>query len=299
MLTGIHFLLTLECNFECDHCFLFCGPHAGATFTLSQVKDVFSEIEKIGAIDNVYFEGGEPFIYYPIMLEGIKMARRMNLDVGIVTNAYFATSEEDAEIWLRPIVDMGISYLSLSDDAYHGGEDTSPAKIAHKAAEKLGLPVGSICIEEPRVEMDTDRGEDKGEPVIGGDVLFKGRAAEKLTEGLPTKNWRKFDCCPAEELEHPKRVHIDALGNVHICQGLSMGNMWKTPLSELVSKYDCKKHPICKHLVDGGPAKLSETYNAGHSEEHVSECHFCYYIRKSLIEKFPEYLAPKQVYGLT
>ena len=26
MLTGIHFILTYTCNFECDHCFLYCSP---------------------------------------------------------------------------------------------------------------------------------------------------------------------------------------------------------------------------------------------------------------------------------
>jgi MoaA/NifB/PqqE/SkfB family radical SAM enzyme len=25
-MNGIHFLLTYTCNFECDHCFLYCGP---------------------------------------------------------------------------------------------------------------------------------------------------------------------------------------------------------------------------------------------------------------------------------
>ncbi len=40
MLTGIHFLLTYQCNFECDHCFLYCAPHAKGTFTLDQLRKV-------------------------------------------------------------------------------------------------------------------------------------------------------------------------------------------------------------------------------------------------------------------
>jgi len=26
MIKEVHFLLTYTCNFECDHCFLYCGP---------------------------------------------------------------------------------------------------------------------------------------------------------------------------------------------------------------------------------------------------------------------------------
>ena len=98
MLTGAHFLLTYTCNFECDHCFLYCGPSAKGTFTLSQIKNVFNELLKIETLDWVYFEGGEPFLFYPLMLEGIKIATGLGFKTGIVTNAYWATSEENAQL---------------------------------------------------------------------------------------------------------------------------------------------------------------------------------------------------------
>ena len=104
--------------------------------------------------------------------------------------------------------------------------------------------------------------------------------------------------CPHEELEHPGRVHLDAYGNVHICQGISMGNAWQTPLSELVRDYDAGLHPICGPLVRGGPAALAGEYNVDHEAGYVDECHFCYAVRTALLERFPDYLAPRQVYGL-
>jgi hypothetical protein len=33
-------------------------------------------------------------------------------------------------------------------------------------------------------------------------------------------------------------------------------------------------------------------------EASVDECHYCFEVRKALIDKFPEYLAPRQVYGI-
>ena len=98
MLTGIHFLLTYMCNLECDHCFIYSGPRAKGTFTISQIQNVLDEATKIETIEWIYFEGGEPFLFYPIMLEGIKIARSMGFKVGVVTNSYYATSEDDAEV---------------------------------------------------------------------------------------------------------------------------------------------------------------------------------------------------------
>ena len=69
MLNGIHFILTYACNYTCDHCFLYCGPNSQGTFTLTQIKQILDEAVKIGSIEWIYFEGGEPFLYYPIMIE--------------------------------------------------------------------------------------------------------------------------------------------------------------------------------------------------------------------------------------
>ncbi len=299
MLTGIHFLLTYVCNFECDHCFLYCGPNSEGTFTLSQVKQVLGEAAKIGTVTMVYFEGGEPFLYYPLMVEGIKIARNKGFETGVVTNSYWATTEEDAQLWLRPLVDLQVADLSVSDDAFHHGDvKVTPAQLALAAARHLGLSSDSICIDEPAVEMSTVKDQDKGAPVIGGGAMFRGRAVEKLLEGLPTRPWNELTECPYEDLREPGRVHLDPYGHVHLCQGLSMGNMWETPLSTLVETYDPASHPICGPLLEGGPALLAERHAIEHEDEYVDECHFCYLLRLALIDKFPQYLAPKQVYGL-
>lgn len=298
MLTEIHLLLTYECNFECDHCFLYCGPDAEGTFTLRQVRQVLEEAAKIGTVEFVYFEGGEPFLYYPLMVEGIRMAREIGFQTGVVTNSYWATSEEDAALWLKSLAELQVADLSVSDDAFHHGEDDSPAQRAVAAARRLGMPVDSICIEEPTVEVGIEKDQDRGAPVIGGGAMFRGRAVEKLVEGLPTRRWEVLTECPYEDLREPGRVHVDPYGHVHICQGLSMGNMWETPLSKLAGTYHAQSHPICGPLLEGGPALLAREYRVDHEDEYVDECHFCYMVRRAMIDRFPQYLAPRLVYGL-
>jgi len=299
MLKGIHFLLSYKCDSECDHCFVYSSPQAKGTFTLDQIKRVFDELAKIKTIERVYFEGGEPFLFYPLMYEGIRIASSLGIKTGIVTNAYWATSEGDAELWLKPLQDLGVSDISISDDTFHYEDnEASPSKNALNAAEKLGMSSGSIGIDKPTAEEGIVKKQAKGKPVIGGGVMFRGRAVEKLIGSLPRRPWKEFTECPYEDLGNPKRVHLDAYGSIHLCQGLSMGNMWDVPLSKIVKQYDADSHPICKPLINGGPTLLAKEHDIEHEDEYVDACHMCYLVRLALIDRFPQYLAPKSVYGL-
>lgn len=299
MLTEIHIFLTYKCTYECDHCFLYSNPEADGTITIQQIRNVLEESQKIGSVKWIYFEGGEPFLFYPLLVEGVKLARNMGFQVGIVTNAYWATSQKVAELKLRPLQELGLDFLSISDDIFHNrGRTDNFAKRALTVALKLGIPSSPICIQKPFVEALPGQGLEKGAPVVGGGAMFKGRAVDKLTEGLPQRPWDKLLQCPHEDLQSPSRVHLDSHGNIHLCQGVSMGNLWQRPLSELVAEYKAGEHPICAPLTMGGPAALARQYEVDHEEEYIDECHFCYLTRRALIDRFPTYLAPRQVYGL-
>ena len=146
--------------------------------------------------------------------------------------------------------------------------------------------------------IEKNKEQVKGKPIYMGGPKLRGRAIEKFVKGLPTKQWDEFTECPFEDLRNPNRVHIDSYGNVHLCQGLSMGNMWETPLSDLVEAYDYDAHPICGPLLKGGPAQLVRVYDVKHENEYVDACHLCSMTCLSLLDRFPQYLAPGQVYGL-
>lgn len=297
MLTGVHFILTYMCNFECDHCFLYCSPRSTGTFTLNQVKTVLGELQKMGTITNVSFEGGEPFLFHPLLVESVRLANEKGFETAIETNTYWAITKDDAGLWLRPLQDSGLSTLEVSDDTFHHGEEVAnSAKRAFSAAQHLGMKVNSIRINKPEVEKN--KGTVKGDPIYRGGPKLRGRAVKTLTQGLPTRSWKTFTECPFEDLRDPKRVHIDAFGNVHLCQGLSMGNMWETPLCDLVSRYDPDAHPICGPLLKGGPAQLARAYKVEHAGEYVDACHMCSDICLRLIDRFPACIAPRQVYGL-
>lgn len=299
MLSEIHFLLTYRCNFECDHCFLYCSPTTPGTFTIQQVEDVLEEALKIGTIEMIYFEGGEPTQYYPLLLESVRRAHQKGFQVGIVSNAYMALTEEDALLWLKPLAEGGLSVLSVSNDAFHYGEEKeNPAEIGWKVGLKLQLNAFPICIDPPEILEETSPMDGKGQAVIGGGARFRGRAADTLTKGLPLRPWDEMIVCPDEDLLTPSRVHVDSYGNIQICQGISLGNFWEKPLSEIMASYHPDQHPICGPLHMGGPAELVRTLKIEPGEEYVDECHLCFLTRRDIIDRYPLYLTPRQVYGL-
>jgi len=296
VITGLHLIQTYKCNFECDHCFVYSGPEARGVMKISDIHRILAEAKKTEIVEWIYFEGGEPFLYYQAMLWGLRKARDYGFKTGIVTNAYWATSVKDAEEWLKPIVETGISGLSVSDDAYHYGEaEENLAKHAYEAAENVGLSAGKITIEDPKKYMREI--EWKGKPIVEGRVQFKGRAVEKLVADLPRRPWSRFDKCLDEDFSNQSRVHVDPFGYIHVCQGITIGNMNQTPLSQLLTTFEPERHPICEPILKGGPAELARRYGIEHEEGYVDECHLCYSARLRLRKRFPKILAPDQVYG--
>ena len=250
-LSGIHFLLSYCCTYECDHCFVWSSPKASGTMTLAQIRDALDQARELGTVEMVYFEGGEPFLYYPIMVQALREAAAMGFKRGIVTNNYWATSVEDAIEWLRPIAEIGVDDLSLSSDLFHGEAMlTETARCATEAARLLGLPEGILAVETPDGCAAYPQ-KDKGEPITGGAVRFRGRAVAQLSEGVPRLPWTEFTDCPDEDFADPGRVHLDAYGNLHICQGVVMGNLWRRPLKEIVAAYDPRNDPIIGPLSVG------------------------------------------------
>lgn len=294
-LNGIHLLLTYRCIEECDHCFVWSGPSSEGVMSLSQVQDILEQAKDLGTVDMIYVEGGEPFLYYPIMVETLRLAKEMGFNIGLVTNGYWATDPKDSEVWLEPISRLGPKDISLSADPFHYEElDSERTFNAASAANRLGIPTQILSI---------DWGEEEKRDVIGkaeigySDVMYKGRAAVKLAEDAPKKSWKEFTECPYENLEDPGRVHIDPYGFVHVCQGLCIGNVFQTPLGEIMGGYDYKSHPIIGPLVNGGPVALSEKCGIPPQGEYADACQFCYELRVKLRKKYPETLCPDQMYG--
>jgi MoaA/NifB/PqqE/SkfB family radical SAM enzyme len=292
-LSGLHILLTYQCTCECDHCFVWGSPWQTGTLTFEQIEQILQQAKEAG-VTSIYFEGGEPFLYYPILVQSVRRAADMGFSVGIVSNAYWANSVADAEEWLRPFVGR-LADLSVSSDLFHCSETMGERpQNALVAAKWLNIPTGMLSVAQPDAEARQSHGQIENESA----VMYRGRATVNLASRAESHPWESFDSCPHEDLREPGRIHLDPLGNLHICQGVSIGNLFKKPLKQICEEYDPDTHPICGPLLEGGPAALVTEYNVPHADAYADACHLCYAARTTLRPRFPQCLSPDQMYGV-
>ena len=310
-LEGIHFLVTYRCTYKCDHCFVWGSPDADETMTLAQLTSVIDQAAHLGVAD-VYFEGGEPTLAYPIVLAAAQRAREHGLDVGIVSNCFWATSVADAKVWLAPFAELGVADLSLSSYAYFV-EDANEQQLrsAVLAARELGIPVSVLEVGAPA---------DIGVPgACSGDVggvMHKGRAAVALAPAAASRPPETLVTCPFEDFLDPGRAHIGPDGELQVCQGISAGSVFAggdgPPAPEdlaaprpgglraALDAYDPHTRPVIREILAGGPWALAEA--CGHTparELYADECHLCYEVRAALraAGRHPEVVAPGQCYA--
>lgn len=307
-LDEVHFLLSYQCISECDHCFVWSSPSAEGHMDISQIRSALSDMKSIGTVRSVLFEGGEPFLFYPVLLMGVREARTHGLRTCVLSNGYWATSVENAREWLVPLREAGLDRLDLSSDYYHGVK-SEPGKVSNavRAATDLTIPVAVLStLGFTRRERADPKADFTGAKRERWYIMCRGRAASTLISKRRKKRWGTLDECPYKNLADPQgaytlaepgRVHLDPYGYVYVCEGIAIGNAQAKPISQIIADYNPEAHPIIGPLLRGGPRALAEKYKLRHAKAYTDACHFCYDARAKLRKRFPQVLAPSQMYG--
>jgi len=302
MVTNLHILLTYRCTLKCDHCDVFGSPQAKGVLSDQRVYTILKEAKNIGSIQWIFFEGGEPFLFYPLLLKGIHTAKKMGFNVGVITNGSFARNEEYAIKHLIPLIRLGLSRLYVSNDHYHYKDPaSSPAMRTIQVARQLNLETIEVQVVSPiEISANTEPFFSKAgtRECATRNLMLLGRAAKHLVPGLPDDHLTANMDCPYPDLADPKYVSIDPYGYLHVCQGIALGNVWKVPLSDLLIDTKPANHPILGPILLGGPGELDRVYRTQPIQVSKNPCFYCFQVRSSLLDRFPQYLAPRQVYGL-
>jgi hypothetical protein len=104
--------------------------------------------------------------------------------------------------------------------------------------------------------------------------------------------------CPGENLRDPGRIHVDPFGHLHVCQGISIGNLFERSLREVWEGYDPDRHPVIGPLLRGGPVALADDHDVPRADGYADACHLCYETRQALRTRFGASLAPDAMYGI-
>lgn len=298
MVTNLHILLTYNCSLRCKHCYVFSDQRAPGKISLSQISHFLNDGRKLPDLTWIYFGGGEPFTQYPLLLKAVQRARKLNYDVGVETNGYFARTEAAGLRFLRPLAEMGVKEIRVSNDFLHyKNTSNSPAKHALTAAQQLGMSATLVRIPFPEADNSKQNEKCSVTNILEPQLMFSGRAADTLVAGSHSFDWKTFTRCPRGDLGAPKQVFVDAYGFVQICPGIAIGNACEKPLHTIIQDFDLHEHEILHPIHTQGPSGLIRISNLQPEREYVGPCHCCYLTRQALIDQYPELLGPRNVYG--
>lgn len=303
---GLHLLLTNKCNAHCRHCFLNAAPNRGEVFTEELAQKVIDEASEVATIDHFFIEGGEPFLYPKLMSFVIDAATKRGFWVGALTNGFWAFSQQKAREILRPLITAGLKSLSISTDAWH--EEFVPlerVKMAVDASQALGLDVDVMVCRSGSADSGLEGEVQRIEaslapaPVYSGRIAARGRGSS-IANLDETQDWKQLTEC-RESLKDPSRVHVGPGGEIHLCQGLLIGeNMKDKKINKIFDGYRPKRNPVISSLIEGGPAALARfAWRHGWRPRpgYADGCQLCFEVRSQLLERFPLFLGPTAVYG--
>ncbi len=118
-LSNIGLMLTYRCTIACPHCIVNAGPNRTEEITVHQAGDWIHQIAgyRDGRIKGLALTGGEPFCNPESLSTISSLAESLGLTVSAVTNAFWASSKQQALETLERL--PAVKLLSFSTDIYH------------------------------------------------------------------------------------------------------------------------------------------------------------------------------------
>jgi organic radical activating enzyme len=148
-LRNIGFVVTYRCQVACPHCILRAGPTRTEAIATRDEEDWIRAVAdyRDGHIRVLSLTGGEPFFDLDALRRIAEAAHARGLLVSAVTNAFWATTPDEARRILKGIPSMGM--LSISTDAYHqAAVPLERVEHAMAAAREAGVPFTvAVCTE--------------------------------------------------------------------------------------------------------------------------------------------------------
>lgn len=109
---------TYACPAQCKHCGTVSGPHDRNNIALETMISAIDQANELGFL-NVVFTGGEPTIRWLELVEAIRHANRLQMPTRLVTNAHWATDEQEAIHRVRELADAGLKEINYSTGDEH------------------------------------------------------------------------------------------------------------------------------------------------------------------------------------
>lgn len=261
-LSGITFIASYNCNAHCRHCF-FDTSAAYSYMSPEIIERVYEDRSVLKKMFWNHISGGEVMLEPDSLYDIIRKIRtHFSGDIGISTNGFWANSPEIAERRIQELKDAGVSGIAVSSDTFH--DEFIPcqnvANVVH-ALSQSGLTrhsyiMSTVCNNDVLHAQGYNLLSEKLAQKVTGDypIPFAKPAIRSIGKGsllnLPKKKiFSKHAACT--ELSeclgkrgpfNPAMVYVDVYGNIMICYGIIIGNIFKTPFAQIISNFSVNQH---------------------------------------------------------
>lgn len=298
----LEFIITHSCSGNCRHCSND-WPDDNETIDTKAAVDAVNRLAKFYKIESIMTFGGEPLLYPGVVCAIHEAAGKNNIESrDIITNGYFSDNRETIDATVQTLCESGVTKILLSVDAFH--QENIPMKPVLCFAESLlrhgfrglmtnpawlaGIDHDNAYNRKTRDIINTFR--EIGIDPSGGNIVFPaGRAVKNLAEYFPKpdKNELFVPCGTMPytgKIDDIGGISIDPNGDVIICS-MSIGNIHKKDIIEIIEQYDPYSNMYTAMLVEGGVKKLYN-YLLEHgivvnTEDCFSSCMVCNKIFKT------------------
>ena len=310
----LSFIISYKCTNECKHCALRGSPNQDEiTIELEDVKRYLEDVTSNYIVDEVGFFGGEPLLNLNLLVSLIEEVKRFDIPkIGLPTNGYWGKNESIAKDYALKLKKAGLYRISFSVDAFHQEFiSIDIVKRAIKAAHEAGIEwIGLLAqylgsqdeknIFNDQTKNITDILSEEFDfcELINSELQVKGRALTELTSYFPMTTIPSDKCL----IFKVPMFMIDPNGWVfhHSCHGICIGNAKEKSLSQIISEFKFRKHPIiAKVVAKGGPQNLLEiAIEKGFKPQngYADKCHLCSSVRNFLRPFYPNILEPSNIY---
>lgn len=320
ILTGITWLTTYNCNLNCRHCFF--DSQGTEKYMDPELVDLVLKDFKHGDIMFwQHLSGGEIFLNETRLFDILSRIRKyFKKSVGISTNAYWADTDDKAEEISRKLKKLGVTGIAVSSDEYHQ-EFLSPEYprrlINALVKEKLSIHsyvMGAVLQKDIEGYEQTNQAYHRLAasarnglkiPLAPTKVrsIGKGSAINvPKKDNIPSGYCTDLsECLGTRSPFNPAMVWIDPYGNVMVCYGIIIGNVYRQSFNDIIAGYSENHNIITKIIAHNGPKGLYElALEKGYKFDNgfYDECDLCYQSRSILQKDFPEILGPGECYPL-
>ena len=320
--TDLGIILSYRCQSACKHCLYNCGPAWKDWMSLETLEEALQATRAWRHRFQIHLTGGEPFLNFPLLLQGVQLAAQLGISRYVETNAGWCLKEKDVIEKFATLREAGLNAILISCSPFHA-EKIPPARTLlaiTKALEIFGqqnvIVYMSHWIEQIQI-FDVEKPTPLERYVVkfgleragrmlwdGYSIIPAGRSGYRLghlTQKRPAAALKGENCFM--EILYAHHSHFDLYGNYisWFCGGLTIGDWHNLP--RILDDFKARRFPpLIDILVRTGPFGLFEMGKQEYGyqelpEGYVGKCHLCVDVRKHLSGRgdFQE-LRPKEFY---